>query len=225
MDKKNTLLEGLLIRHSQLDKKEIIEGIRDCACHWLDMEGIPASVSDAISALSSECDNELLRCELMELGYDGITERSYIDTLEYCTYLPSHPQHCFIVHWDAKSKVPCVAEGYAEPEAGKYYVEISFASGAFCIGGYGGDSLSERQPFFDRMWEEVVSMNPDSLDNVNHAAYFEIHGEKAVQAWNSMPCILERCETEYAEAKSRSMKHRIAELERELARLKRENLN
>lgn len=207
-----------------MDKKDIIEGIRKYACHWLNMEGIPARVSDAISALSSECGNELLRCELMGLGYDGITERTPIDTSVHCPYCLSLGEHRTIVRWSGTCKVPCLAEGYAEPEAGKYYVKIRFACGAFCIGGF-GDSLCERQPFFDRMWEEVVSMNPDAIDSVNHAAYFEIHRNEAVQAWNSMPGILERCKREYEEAKSRSRKSRIAELERELARLKIENLN
>lgn len=207
-----------------MDKKDIIERIRKYACHWLYMEDIPARLSQAISALSSECDNELLRCELTELGYDGITERTPIGTSVHCPYRLSLGEHRAIMRWSGTCNVNCLAEGYAEPDAGKYYAEIRFASGAFCIGAY-GDSLGERHQLFDRMWEEVISMKPDSLDNVNHAAYFEIHRKEAVQAWNSMPGIFERCKREYAEAKSRSRESRIAELERELARLKSENIN
>lgn len=224
MDKNDTLLEGLLIRHSQLDKKDIIEGIRYCACLWLNMEGIPARVSDAIRALSSECGNELLRLELMELGYDGITEMSKIISCSRCVCSGAYQEHRSIVLWDADNRVAWPDDGYGEPEAGKRYAEIRFASGAFCIGDF-GDDLAKRQPFFDRMWGEIASMNPDALDSVNHAAYFEIHRDEAVRAWNAIPAMLDRYETEYEESKREDRQARIAELERELARLKCENLN
>lgn len=207
-----------------MDKKDIIEGIRRYACHLLNMEGIPAMVSDAISALSSECGNELLRCELMELGYGGITERSKIDSCGRCACSGAYQEHRSIVLWDAVSRVSWPDDGYGEPEAGKRYVEIRFASGAFCIGDF-GDDLAERQPFFDRMWGEIESMNPDALDSVNHAAYFEMHRKEAVRAWNALPGILDRYEAEYEESKREDRQARIAELERELARLKCENLN
>lgn len=204
-----------------MDNKNINSIITKCN-KWL-KEDLHESIKYEIKDVISKCKNELLRNELINLGYNDINEKSSINASEYYSYISNCYYHKHIIKWGEKCKISWLDYGYNEPIKNNYYVEISFSTGPYYICHTHNDNdYDEAKPFFNKIWNEIVLKNPDSLDTHNRCAFFEIHREDSIKIWNEIDDIIAKYKKEFEDYLNNNKDFKIKKLEEELKRLKNE---
>lgn len=206
------------------NEKKLTKLRKICVTYNNDLKDIYPSLCNDLRSVIVKCNNELLRYELISLGYNGIDKIS-INSNNYFTIGYNVHYHRNMILWSKKCEVSWLDFNSREPIAGKYYVKISFSTGAYYI----IDNKNEHNeinyrkcyPLMEEMWKEILAYNPDSVDSHNYVALFEIHNQNAVKIWNNVDNILNKYRNKFTELLENDKELQIAELQAKIDELKK----
>lgn len=181
-----------------------------------------SSIASEIRDVIRECNDEILRDELMELGYNNV-EKANIHSADYFTIGHSVHYHKNMILWSDGCSVPWLDDPSETCQSGKYYVKISFSTGAYYIVGnnnHSNDNYRKAQPLMREMWTEIMAYGPDVSDTHNLSAYFEIHSSSAVKIWNEIDGIVTKYRDKVSEMLENDKEAQIASLQAQIDKLK-----
>lgn len=176
-------------------------------------------IASEIRDVIRECNDEILRYELMELGYDNV-EKACIHSADYFTIGHSVHYHKNMILWSVGCAVPWLDDPSETCQPGKYYVRIAFSTGAYYIVGDNDDNYRKAQPLMREMWTEIMAYGPDVSDTHNLSAYFEIHSNSAVKIWNEIDGIVTKYRDKFSEMLENDKDAQIASLQAQIDKLK-----
>ena len=179
--------------------------------------GIASEIRDVIR----ECNDEILRYELMELGYNYI-EKANIHSADYFTIGNSVHYHKNMILWSEGCSVTWPDNPSETCQYGKYYVRISFSTGPYYIikNEHNDENYRKAQSLFSEMWRKIISYGPDACDSHNHSAYFEIHSPNAAKIWNEIDGIITNYRDKFSEMLENDKEAQIASLQAQIDKLK-----
>lgn len=179
-----------------------------------------SSIASEIRDVIERCDNEILRNELMELGYEtmeninrSINAHSYKVASNYRWI----SDICTIIYWSDKCKMSWPDNDDIVPKPGNYYVELRFGTGPYLI----SQHYEKARPYFSKMWNEFLSLNPDVTDTHNNELLWEIHSENAVKVWNTWETVTKKYIDMFNDDMKKDKEMQIAELEAKIEAIKK----
>lgn len=130
------------------------------------------------------------------------------------------PEYRKLIRWLSNCKMTNVHSA-TEPKVGEFYVEVYFSTGPYVFG-IDQDEYHAACVYFDKMYDEFKSYNPDHFDDINNDMFFNINNPNAPYIYNEAHNIVKKYADMYHSDKVKEKSIKIQNLKAEIERLEKE---